>query len=158
MPPSKSVPVTKAGLKKLRAELQDLIENKRIETAAHLQQTREDSPGSQNEGEYEEAKNEQAFIEGRIRTIEQILNNTELIDEKKAHQKDMVHLGATVTVSVARREQVFTIVGMVEVDAGQGFISDESPVGRALLGKKIGDTVAVEAPSGQIKMKIKKIK
>jgi transcription elongation factor GreA len=157
MPPSKAVPVTKAGLKKLHAELKNLIENKRVETAARLQQTREDSPGSQNEGQYEEAKNEQAFIEGRIRAIEQILDNAEVIDEKKAHQKDLVHLGATVTVSVARREQTFTIVGMVEVDAGHGFISDESPVGRALLGKKVGETVAVEAPSGQIKMKIKKI-
>ena len=155
MPPSKAVPITKAGIKKLSAELQDLIENKRVETAARIQQTREDSPGSQNEGEYEEAKNEQAFIEGRIRTIEQILDSAEIIDEKKAHLTDMVHLGATVTVGVGRREQTFTIVGMVEVDASHGFISDESPVGRALLGKSIGDTVAVEAPAGQ--MKIKKI-
>ena len=158
MPPTKPVPVTAAGLEKLQAELHDLISSKRPEAAAHIQQTREDSPGSQNEGEYEEAKNEQAFIEGRIQTLQQILANAAVIDEKAAHKKNMVHLGATVTVGVGRREQTFTIVGMAEVDAAHGFISDESPVGRALLGQKIGDTVSVDAPSGTIKMKVKKIK
>jgi transcription elongation factor GreA len=158
MPPTKPVPITAAGLAKLQAELQELISDKRAEAAAHIQQTREDSPGSQNEGEYEEAKNEQAFIEGRIQTIQQILSNAEVIDEKAAHKTDMVHLGAKVTVTMGRREQTFTIVGMPEVDAAHGFISDESPVGQALLGQKIGDTVSVEAPAGTIKMKVKKIK
>ena len=158
MPPTKPVPITAGGLAKLQAELHELISTKRAEAAATIQQTREDSPGSQNEGEYEEAKNEQAFIEGRIQTIEHILANAEVIDEKAAHKKDMVHLGATVTVSMGRREQTFTIVGMPEVDAAHGFISDESPVGRALLGQKIGDTVEVDAPAGTIKMKLKKIK
>ena len=158
MPPTKPVPITAAGLEKLQAELQGLISGKRAEAAARIQQTREDSPGSQNEGEYEEAKNEQAFIEGRIQTIQQILANAEVIDEKIAHKQDMVRLGATVTVTTGRREQTFTIVGMPEVDAAHGFISDESPVGRALLGQKIGDTVSVDAPAGTIKMKVKKIK
>jgi transcription elongation factor GreA len=158
MPPTKPVPITPRGLAKLEAELQELISVKRPEAAANIQQTREDSPGSQNEGEYEEAKNEQAFIEGRIQAIQQILANSEIIDEKVAHQKDMVHVGATVTVMMGRREQDFTIVGMPEVDAAHGFISDESPVGRALLGQKIGDTVEVDAPAGTIKIKIKQIK
>ena len=158
MPPTKPVPITASGLEKLQAELQELISDKRAEAAARIQQTREDSPGSHNEGEYEEAKNEQAFIEGRIQTIQQILANAQVIDEKTAHKKDMVHLGATVTVSMGRRQQTFTIVGMPEVDAAQGFISDESPVGKALLGQKIGDTVSVNAPAGTIKMKVKKIK
>ena len=98
MPPTKPVPITPQGLAKLEAELQELISVKRPDAAANIQQTREDSPGSQNEGEYEEAKNEQAFIEGRIQAIQQILANSEIIDEKMAHKKDMVHLGATVTV------------------------------------------------------------
>lgn len=157
MPPIKPVPITQAGLEKLERELRDLVEHKRPEAAARIQQTREDSPGAHNEGEYEEAKNEQAFIEGRIQTIQQILSNAEVIDENEAHKTDMVHLGATVTVGMGRREQTFTIVGMAEVDAAHGFISDESPVGRALLGKKIGDMVEVNAPAGTIKMKIKAI-
>lgn len=158
MPASKPVPITKAGLAKLEAELEELVTTKRLAAAAHIQQTREDSPGSHNEGEYEEAKNEQAFVEGRIQTIEQILAHAEIIDESIAHQSDVVHLGATVTVTSNRKEQTFTIVGMAEVDAARGFISDESPVGRALLGRKKGATVEVQAPSGTIKMRIKSIK
>lgn len=157
MPPQKPVPITKQGLTRLQAELEQLLTVRRPEAAARIQQTREDSPGSQNEGEYEEAKNEQAFIEGRVRAIQDILANAEVIDEKEAHSTDAVHIGATVVVTVGRKEQRFTIVGMAEVDPAHGFVSDESPVGTALLGRKVGETVEVKAPSGPIKMKIKKI-
>lgn len=153
----KPVPVTAAGLERLRAELDDLLTNKRASAAALIRQTLEESPGAQTDGEYEEAKNEQAFLEGRIRTLKEILANAQVIDEREAHKADLVHLGATVTVTVGRKKQRFTIVGMAEVDPAQGFVSDESPVGQALLGRKLGETVEVEAPAGTIAMKITKI-
>ena len=153
----KPVPITRAGLKRLQAELEDLLVNKRPAAAARIHATREESPGSENDGESAEAKNEQSFIEGRIRTIQQILANAEIIDEAVAHQTDSVHLGATVVVTVNRREQRFIIVGIAEVDPAHGFVSDESPVGRALLGRRKGETVEVDAPAGKIVMKIKAI-
>ncbi len=157
MAAQKPVPVTKAGIERLRDELEELRTAKRPAAAARIHATLEESPGIQNDGEYEEAKNEQAFIEGRIRTLENILANAEVINEDDARKQNFVHLGATVTVTVGRREQRFTIVGIAEVDPAQGFVSDESPVGRALLGRKKGETVEVEAPAGTIKMKIKTI-
>ncbi len=157
MPFQKPVPITKAGMKRLKAELDDLLSDKRPAAAARIHDTREESPGSHNDGEYEQVKNEQAFIEGRIREVEEILRNATLIDETRAHDSSTVHLGATVTVSVNRKEQIFTIVGMAEVDPAKGYVSDESPVGRALLGRKKGDTVDVDAPAGTIKMRIKAI-
>ena len=157
MTAQKPVPVTAQGLERLRAELEDLKSNKRPLAAALIHQTLDESPGTQTDGEYEEAKNEQAFVEGRIRTLEDILANAKVIDESEAHDPSRVHLGGTVTVTVGRKKQRFTIVGMAEVDPAHGFVSDESPVGGALLGRKLGETVEVDAPSGTIKMKIKAI-
>ena len=157
MAAQKPVPVTAEGLVLLRAELDELLSTKRPAAAALIRQTLEESPGTQTDGEYEDAKKEQAFLEGRIRTLEDILRNAQVIDEKKAHDADTVHLGATVTVTVGRKRRSFTIVGMVEVDPAQGFVSDESPVGRALLGRKPGETVDVDAPAGTIQMKIQEI-
>ena len=153
----KPVPVTARGLERLREELADLLTTKRPATAALIHQTLEESSGTQNDGEYEEAKNEQAFVEGRIRTLQEILANAAVIDETEAHDPDVVHLGATVQVTVGRKKQQFTIVGKVEVDPARGFVSDESPVGQALLGRKRGETVQVNAPAGTIKMKIQEI-
>ncbi len=157
MPTEKPVPITRQGLARLQAELQDLITTRRPVVAARIHETRDLAATSQGDGEYEDARNEQAFLEGRIRTLERILANAEIIEEQEAHDKNSVHVGATVTVSVGRREQRFTIVGMVEVDPAHGFVSDESPVGRALLGHKVDDTVEVQAPAGPVKMKIKAI-
>ena len=153
----KPVPVTAAGLARLRLELDDLRMNKRPSAAALIHETLEESSGSQTDGEYEGAKSEQAFIEGRIRAIEDILANATLIDEAGAHASDIVHVGATVTVQMGRKQQRFTIVGMVEVDPAHGFVSDESPVGQALLGRRAGDTVEVAAPAGPITMEIQSI-
>ena len=157
MTANKRVPITQAGLTRLQDELDDLTGNQRRDIAARIQEIRELSAADQSDGEFDEAKNAQAFMEGRIRTIQGILTNYELIDESDAHKKDKVHIGATVTVSVGRREQRFTIVGMVETDPARGLVSDESPVGRALLGHKIGEAVRVDAPSGPITMRIKAI-
>jgi len=151
------VPTTEKGLGKVQAEMDDLLMNKRPASAALIRQTLEESPGAQTDGEYEDAKKEQAFLEGRIQTLENILRNAEVIDDVTAHDPGVVHLGATVTVAVGRKKQRFTIVGMVEVDPAHGFVSDGSPVGRALLGRKLGETVEVDAPSGMIAMEIKAI-
>lgn len=153
----KPVPITKVGLERLQEELEELLSEKRPAAAALIHENREESPGSQNEGEYEEAKNEQAFIEARIREIRGILVNAQIIDETHAKDTSIVHLGATVTVTIKRKRQKFTIVGIAEVNPSEGFVSDESPVGRALLGRSKGDTVEVDAPAGKITMRIKEI-
>lgn len=150
------VPITKAGLDRLQEELDELLTVKRPATAELIHSIRELAPNTQGDGEYEDAKNEQAFVEGRILAIEKILASAQIIDEKQAHQTDTVHLGATVTVTLlpARTQQAFTIVGAAEVDAAHGFVSNESPVGRALLGRKIGDTIEVQVPAGTVRYKI----
>ena len=158
MPAEKPVPVTSAGLARLQAELQELLTVKRSAVAERIHQIRELAPNTQGDGEYEDAKNEQAFVESRIRVIEKILATAEIIDESVAHSQDSVHLGATVVVTVNGKTQEYTIVGVAEVDPLHGFVSDESPVGHALLGRKVGDSIDVEAPGGAIKLKIKAIK
>ncbi len=136
----KPIPITKTGLERLRKELQELVTVKR--------------PAA----EYEDAKNEQAFIEGRIMTIEKILANAEIIDEDAPHDTSTVHLGSRVSVTLpGGKTQTYTIIGAAEVDAAHGFVSNESPVGAALLGSRVGDTVEVNAPAGPIKLKIKQI-
>jgi transcription elongation factor GreA len=153
----KPVPITQQGLERLQGELDDLVTVKRAANAERIHQIREQAPTIKGDGEFEEAKNAQAFTEGRILTIEKILANIELIDESLAHDASAVHLGATVAVTIGGKVQEFTIVGMPEVDPAHGFVSDESPVGRALLGHKVGETVEADAPAGKIKIKIKSI-
>lgn len=155
----KSIPITAAGLEKLRAELTDLKTRARPEAAARIQQSIEDSPGSREEGEGEETKAEQGMIESRIRELEILISNAELIDEAKAGKMGIVTLGATVTVRAARRrtDAKYMIVGPAEVDPANGRVSDESPVGRALLGAKVGDTVEVQAPAGVVKLHVRAI-
>lgn len=155
----RTIPVTREGLERLRAELNDLKTRQRPEAALRIQQSREDSAGGQEEGEGLETRAEQSFIEGRIREIETVIANAELIDEEQAHRSDVVQLGSTVTVRPSRRRKDFTymIVGPAEVDPSSGRVSDESPVGKALLGAKVGDTVEVQAPAGLLKLKVKAI-
>lgn len=158
MTAEKPVPVTSTGLARLQAELEELLTVKRPAVAERIHQIRELAPNTQGDGEYEDAKNEQAFVEGRIRVIEKILATAEIIDEAVAHSQDSVHLGATVVVAVNGKTQEYTIVGVAEVDPLHGFVSDESPIGHALLGRKVGDAIEVQAPGGTIKLKIKAIK
>ena len=154
----RSVPITADGLQRLRDELVKLKERRR-EAAVLIQQAREDSPGARDEGEGTETKNEQAFIEGRILEIEAVLSAAEVIDEQEIQGSDVVRLGSTVTVRpVPKRTDVnYRIVGRAEVDPKNGFLSDESPVGKALLGAKVGDTVEVATPNGVRKFKVKAI-
>ena len=155
----KTIPITAAGLQKLRDELTDLKTRARPEAAARIQQTLEDSPGARSEGEGEETKAEQGLIESRIRELEVLIANSELIDERQASKSGIVMLGSTVTVRPARHrtDRKYMIVGPAEVDPGGGRVSDESPVGQALLGAKVGDTVEVQAPAGVVKLHVRAI-
>ncbi len=154
----RSVPITAEGLEKLQDELSQL-QRRRREAAELIQQTRDDSPGARDEGEGIETRDQQGFIVGRIREIEAIVAAAEVIDETQIKDSDTVIVGSTVTVRpLPKRTDVeYRIVGPAEGDPQARKLSDESPVGKALLGAKVGDTVAVETPSGLRKFKVKAI-
>jgi len=151
--PDKPVPLTREGLAKLEKELEYLRTVRRQEVAERIHAAKE-LASTQNNAEYEDAKNEQAFVEGRILTLEKIIQNAELIDEEEAHRSKKVQLGSKVTVQTARGKETYTIVGSAEAEPKEGRISNESPVGRALIGKGVGDAVHVEAPAGVIRLTI----
>jgi transcription elongation factor GreA len=148
---SKPTYLSRDGLEKLRAELEEMTTVKRPEVAARIHDAKEHGDLSEN-AEYEDAKNEQAFVEGRIQTLEALIKNATLIDEH--HSNDHVQIGSTVKVSGPDGSQSFTIVGSTEAKPAEGKISNESPVGRALLGKKKGENVTVQIPAGDIAYKI----
>jgi len=150
----KPVPLTKEGMAKLQEELGFLITVRRPQIARRIQEAKE-LTSAQNNAEFDDAKNEQAFVEGRILTLERIIQNATLIDEEEAHHSNRVRLGSTVTVATQDgREQQYTIVGSAEAAPNQGRISNESPVGMALLDKRVGDEVKVKAPAGTLRFTI----
>jgi len=141
----KTQPITKEGLERLEQELNYLETERRREVAARIHQAKE-LASTQNNADYEDAKNEQAMVEGRIQMLQALIQHAEIIDEEGAHKSKRVILGSTVRVKVSDGEsksQEFTIVGPAEADPREGKISNESPVGRALIGKKINDEVRV---------------
>ncbi len=143
----KPVYLTREGLAKLEAELRYLREVRRREVAERLRAAKEFSDAEDN-AEYEAARDEQAFIEGRILTLQTLLANVRLIDD---HQQshDIVRLGSRVQVQDDDGEtEEFIIVGSAEANPRAGKISNESPVGRALLGHRLGETVEVLTPAG----------
>jgi transcription elongation factor GreA len=147
--------LTREGLAKLEAELKYLKEVRRPEVAARIQQAK-DLGGTVNNADYESAKNDQAFVEGRILELETLLKNATLIEEKPA--SNTVQLGSEVVLADDQGEKSrYILVGTVEANPKEGKISIESPVGKALLGKKKGQTVEVRAPSGARKLKIVEI-
>ncbi|MBO8159736.1 transcription elongation factor GreA [Thermosyntropha sp.] len=154
MAEGKEVILTKEGLKKLEDELEYLKSVKREEVAERIKQAIAFGDISEN-SEYEDAKNEQAFIEGRIASLEKTLKNARLIEDSDI-AVGTVSLGSRVTLRDLERGREFTvtIVASVESKIKDGKISDESPVGRAVIGKKKGDIVEVEAPAGIIKYEI----
>ncbi len=149
--------LTPEGLEKLKQELEYLITVRRKEVANQIAEAKAEGDISENAG-YDEAKNAQAFLEGRIRELEMKLKNAQIIDDSAA-PSDQVALGRTVVVREADmdEEEVYTIVGSTEADPGNGRISNESPLGRSLLGKKVGDQVTVETPGGAIEFTILRI-
>jgi transcription elongation factor GreA len=153
----KAQPITKEGLAKIEEELNYLETDRRREVAARIHQAKE-LASTQNNADYEDAKNEQAMVEGRIQTLQALIQNAEIIDQDGAHKSKKVMLGSTVKVKVSDgKAQEFTIVGPAEADPREGKISNESPVGRALIGKKINDEVQVSVPKGILSMKVMKI-
>jgi transcription elongation factor GreA len=146
--------VSREYLEKLRAELDEMVNVRRAEVAGRIHDAKEHGDLSEN-AEYEDAKNEQAFVEGRIQTIEALIKNATIIDEN--HGSDHVSIGSTVTVQGPDGEENFTIVGSAEARPTDGKISNESPVGRALLGKKKGEKVLVRVPAGDFSYTIRSI-
>ena len=149
--------LTPDGLRKLEEELEFLKTVKRKEVAERIKQSKEFGDLMEN-SEYEDAKNEQAFIEGRILTLEGMLRNAKVINDHDV-RSDVVTVGSTVHLAdEAGEELTYTIVGSPEADPRRDRISNESPVGRALLGKRRGETVTVKAPAGTIRYTIRAIK
>ncbi len=145
--------LTTAGLDKLKAELIDLKENRRPAVIARIKEAVSHGDLSEN-SEYEDAKNEQGFIEGRIVELESMLEGAQIVS---ASSGSTVELGSTVTVTHDGKSSSFTIVGPAEADPVSGLISNESPLGASLLGSAIGDTVSVETPRGKTTYAIAKI-
>lgn len=150
----KEVILTVNGLKKLEDELEQLKSVKRREVAERIKQAIEFGDISEN-SEYEDAKNEQAFIEGRILTLEKMLRNARIIDDENL-DTEVVSIGSTVLLKDLEYgdEFEYTIVGSVEADPGASKISNESPVGKAILGQPKGSVVEVSVPAGQLKYEI----
>ena len=142
--------LTYAGLKKLEDELHDLKVNRRKEVAGKIKEAREQGDLSEN-AEYDAAKDEQRDIETRIEEIEKILKNVEVVVEDEV-DVDKINVGCTVKVYDVEydEEMEFKIVGSSEANSLQGKISNESPVGKALIGRSVGDTVQVETQAGEI--------
>ena len=145
--------LTREGLEKLETELEHLRTVRRSDVAELIQQSREKGSTAGN-AEYEETKNELAFIEGRILTLANIVNNAVLIEERQGGG-DRVDIGSTVTVkNQDGQTQQYTITGTAEADPSQGKISNVSPIGKSLLGKRAGQFTEVSAPSGKVRLEI----
>jgi transcription elongation factor GreA len=152
--PDEPVLLTKEGLQKLKTELDELRTVRRAEVAEAIREAQELGP-DQQDGQYEDAKNQQAFLEGRISEIERMLERASVIDESAAHKSKEVRVGSTVTLKTKDgKSRKFMLVGPAEANPSEGRISHESPVGRALLGKKRGDKVSVAAPGGKVDMTV----
>ena len=149
--------LTYAGLKKLEDELENLKVVKRKEVAGKIKEAREQGDLSEN-AEYDAAKDEQRDIEARIEELEKILKNAEVVVEDEV-DLDKISIGCTVTVydNEFEEEMEFKIVGSTEANSLEGKISNESPVGKALIGRKVDDVVEVETQAGVMEYKVLKV-
>lgn len=152
--PDKQVPLTREGKAKLEEELEQLRADRRV-IAERIHNAQEQGT-SQNDAEYDDAKQEQGMVEGRILELEDILRRATLIDET-ASKSGRVGIGSRVEVDQDGKSVAYQIVGAPEADPTKGKISNESPVGSALLGRSVGETVDVNVPKGVIKVKVLKI-
>lgn len=152
--PNKKTLLTYEGLKELEKEIEYLKGKKRLEIAEKIKQARSFGDLSEN-SEYDEAKNEQGAVEARIVKIEGILRNAQIIDEDEI-DTTTVQVGCKVKIfdMEYEDEDTYHIVGSTEADPSKFRISDESPVGSAIMSKKVGDIITVNAPAGEIKIKI----
>lgn len=149
--------LTYEGLKKLEDELQNLKVVKRKEVAQKIKEARDQGDLSEN-AEYDAAKDEQRDIEARIEELEKILKNAEVVDEEEV-DLDRINVGCKVRILDVEynEELVYKVVGSTEANSLTGKISNESPVGRAIIGAQIGDVVTVETPAGELQYKILEI-
>jgi len=148
----KKILITKEGLAKLQSELEQLVSVRRQDVADKIKRARE-MGGTENNAEYEDAKNDQAFVEGRILMLENIVKNATVIESPAL--PGVVEIGDKVLIqNQDGKIEQFVIVGSAEANPIEGKISNESPVGKALLGKKIGDEVEVATPAGVLKFLI----
>lgn len=152
------VMLTEEGFEKLENELEYLETEKRREVAKRIKVAREFGDISEN-SEYDDAKNEQAFVEGRIQEIKNMLNNAHVVKDEEVTDKQ-VNLGTTVMLhDLDSDEKIsYTLVGSAEADPLNNRISNESPIGKAILGHAIGDEVRVETPAGEVDYEIISIK
>lgn len=151
---NKTIYLTKEGKQTLEEELKDLVDNQRPLIANRLKEAKDYGDLSENI-QWDDAKDRQAFIEGRISEIEHILKHAVIIEASGSHRE--VSLGSTVHLELEGGMQKYTIVGSTEADPNSGKISNESPIGRALIGKKTGDEVEINVPSGTMAYKVVKI-
>lgn len=149
--------LTTEGLTNLTAELEELRTARRQAVAERIQKAKEIG-GTVDNAEYDDAKNEQSFIEGRLLTLENLINNAVIISDKSG-PSDVVMIGSKVTVIDQKgKKQEYAIIGSAEADPAQGKISNVSPIGKALLGKRVGDVTEVSVPAGKIKLEVSKIR
>jgi transcription elongation factor GreA len=152
----KVVYLTPEGKKRFSAELHELLTVRRHEVEEQIRRAKEFSDTVDN-AEYDEAKTEQAFVEGRIQELERLLASAKLIEESTT-KADYVRLGTHIkVVDPEGEEETYFLVGSHEADPRRGLISNESPIGRALLGKRVGEEVTVVAPAGAFNLKILEI-
>ncbi|MDO8657693.1 MAG: transcription elongation factor GreA [Candidatus Levybacteria bacterium] len=147
----KKIYLTKEGLADLKKEYEELAHIKRPDVLERVSQARNLGDLSEN-GEYIAAREELSFMDGRIEEIEELLKQVTIIDEKssRGNGKKIVKLGSTITLKKDGKKELFTLVGEWEADPMEKKISHESPLGKALLGKQIGEKVEVAAPAGKI--------
>lgn len=148
--------LTLEGLKELEVELEQLKVEGRKEAAEKIKVAKSYGDLSEN-SEYDEAMNDQAKLEARINEIEHIIKNAKILDVESLGTEN-VHIGSTVRITDKKRKSyTYTIVGFAQADPSVGKISDESPVGKALIGKKVGEKISVEAPMGNLEFKVAEI-
>ncbi len=151
--------LTAQGAEKLRQELEELINVKRPALAAQLKEAISQGDLSEN-ADYIDAKEQQAFLEGRIQYLENLLRNAVIIEDSDEAPSSVVQVGSEVTIlgEGESEEETYRIVGAAEADPRNGKISNESPMGAALLGRRVGDVVSVQTPGGEWKVTIKRIR
>lgn len=147
----KKIYLTQEGLDELKKEYEELAKVRRPQVLERLSDARDQGDLSEN-AEYTAAKDELSFLDGRIDELEELLKQATLIkdEEKKVNGKDVIALGSTVTVHIGGKKEEFTVVGEWEADPTEKKISHESPLGKALMGKAVGDKLEVEAPAGKL--------
>ncbi len=152
----KRIPVTREGYERLKAELQDLIEVKRPQIVAAVAEARSHGDLRENAA-YDVARQDQAMIEKRISDLENMLRNAEIVEDAGTRRNGVVGVGSRVTVDFDGDEEQYTIVGAIEAKPSEGLISNESPIGKELMGKRAGDRAEVQTPGGVTAVVIKAV-